>query len=238
MKKNKNLTTIDEKEILRKTTNEKNLEQVRIQIELIKKMENDILNIKKIIKSDKKEQKYEKIYANVPIVMGIFSSSLIWYFLFRVANEANLLINTNILTFSIFSVASGIVGLVPMIISGIYFNFHYNQYLELVKNVKGCEEKLNFLEKSLINAKKELEYFQTASLEIIKITTKEQNLLELLDSYMELYYDCGVNGEDYFSFYQNTKDLPTNIKEKYNSLEQDLIKDYLSKNSKKLVRKK
>ncbi len=213
---NKEYTYIDGKVIIRDEKGSQrpddyydNLDDVLVQENLIETMENRIAELEKESKKYKKYNKKRYIPTIFPMVtlMTTIGAPVLFY----------LLTGTNPLTIStdtVFGVQNLAVSL-STIFSMIFIPIGalvdvalYRQHKDFLKTADGVDSELEFLQKQLVDEKKELEELkedktrdrEVTTFRVVTVDDKQQ--ISLLKNYLSFYFNLGYNVRKYYRYYQ------------------------------------
>ena len=119
----------------------------------------------------------------------------------------------------------------------------YDEYKKSIKNEKGINSEIKFLEKQIIKEKEHLESLkqektknnEETDFRTVKVDDLEE--LKALRSNLSLYYDLGYNDKKYYKYYQKGQ-LDKKLSRYYNSTGINLANEYLEEKGPQLVLKK
>lgn len=213
---NKEYTYIDGKVIIRDEKGSQrpddyydNLDDVLVQENVIEEMEKRIAELDKKSKMYKKYNKKRYIPTILPSlsVISTVGVPILFY----------LLTGTNPLTIStdtVFGVQNLAVSL-STIFSTIFIPIGalvevvlYRQHKDFLKTADGVDSELEFLQKQLVDEKKELEQLkedktrdrEVTTFRVVTVDDKQQ--INMLKNYLSFYFNLGYNIREYYKYYQ------------------------------------
>jgi len=118
----------------------------------------------------------------------------------------------------------------------------YEEYKEELKYEKGRLLTLYYLKDNLINQKERLNKLRCES-KITPITIDsgyelDVDKIDILEEYINLYYELGYNINEYYNFYIENGYLPEELTEEYNEDGLRIIEEYLRTNGNKIKKMK
>lgn len=118
----------------------------------------------------------------------------------------------------------------------------YQEYKEELKYEKGRLLTLYYLKDNLINQKERLNKLRCES-KITPITIDsgyelDVDKIDILEEYINLYYELGYNINEYYNFYMENGYLPEELTEEYNEDGLRIIEEYLRTNGNKIKKMK
>ena len=221
-----------------------NLDDVLVQENLIETIEDIIAELEKESKLYKKCNRKHYIPFILPTfaLMTIIGVPIIFY-CFTGTNPFTIsvdsifgVVNQGVLLGSSFSTV-----LLPF---GALVEFDmYRQHKDSLKEEKGVNSTLEFLQKQLIEEKQALEDLkkekkrdeENKEFRVVEVDDKQQ--LNTLKDYVELYFDLGYNAEKYLRYYQQGK-LDKKLRKHYTDKGIEVAKEYLEEKRPTLVKKK
>ena len=119
----------------------------------------------------------------------------------------------------------------------------YRDYKKSIKKEKGINNELEFLKKQLVIEKENLDELkkdktrnkENEEFRVVKVDDLE--VLKILESWLNLYYDLGYDGEKYYKYYLQGK-LDDKLGEYYNKTGINAAKRYLEEKGPTLVKSK
>lgn len=248
---NKEYTYIDGKVIIKDENGNQTpveyydgLDEVLVQENVVETIENEIINLEKESLDYKKYNKRHYIPFIFPLIalMTTIGVPAMFYWLGHSAVYINTIdtifgpMNEALLYSSVFSTL-----FLPL--AGLMEFIMYRQHKDRLKEEKGINSELEFLNKQIIEEKEhlvELKKEKTKNesekqFRVVKVDDLER--LKALKSWLNLYYDLGYNGEKYYDYYQKGK-LDTKLGKYYNDKGIEVAKEYLEEKGQTLVKKK
>jgi len=227
-----------------------NIEEVLIQENFVETIEDEINKIEVESNKYNKNKNREKAKIIAPIILSILLPIITIPTTFAIIGLGN-----NVLATFVNSVSGEMIALITAAITGMSIipgmlltGYLKSNYKIEEKEEKGRQKILESLKKGLKVAKEDLlklknnktnnKKIQNSSIKKIdnKIYQKE------LEEHIDFCYDLGYNEEKYTKHYQKHGDLPKAAQKRHNEGYQNLMKEYLEKNTtvqvKKRVRKK
>ena len=217
-----------------------NLDKVLIQENLIESMEDKISYLEKESQDYKKYD--NKHYIPIALPFSIFMTTIgVPAFNSWLSNTDNLCTSVN----TIFGTMNESV-----LYSFLFFplatliDFEmYRDYKKSIKKEKGINNELEFLKKQLVIEKENLDGLkkdktrnrENEEFRVVKVDDLE--ILKILESWLNLYYDLGYDGEKYYKYYLQGK-LDDKLGEYYNKTGINAAKRYLEEKGPTLVKSK
>jgi len=70
------------------------------------------------------------------------------------------------------------------------------------------------------------------------VTINDSKQIRELYGHINLYHDCGYNGQKYYRYYQKHNKLPKKVENNYTEYGRELVKEYLEEKGKTFVKKR
>lgn len=243
------IVVIDENGNRTKRGHKENIEEILIQENLIETLENKKDKIKNELNTMKVKKHYLPITPFLAETLTIFWICLVFLLISDNANVLETIItnlNQNNIIESII-----LITFVPITL-GVYIDSDYRSYKYKKNHKKGLEKKLEKLEEKIkeekeylnsLNNEKEKEYLNSLNNKdnsnkatITRVNDTNQIMLNL-DELLDLYYQIGMNEEEYLKYYQ-TQTLPNKLKGAYTPKEIKEINSYFETQRKSYVKKR
>ena len=214
-----------------------NIEELLIQENLIEALDSKKDKIKNELNKMKVKEHYLPI---TPFLAETISIYLLYLAFLIISDNANI-IETIITGFNQNNIIANItlITFIPITL-GIYIDSDYRSYKYKKNHKKGLEKKLEKLEEKI---KEEREYLNSLNNKnnsnkatITRVNDTNQIML-YLDELLDLYYQIGMNEEEYLKYYQ-TQTLPNKLKGSYTPEEIKEINNYFEAQKKSYVKKR
>lgn len=244
---NKEYTYIDGKVIVRDNWNSQklveycdNLEEVLIQENLIELMENEEERLnEKYIETTKKIKGNKKINILKKIILPYGIMGVLVLLLTILSNLLFPSFLTLIPSFKIFiNIVSFVIG--SLIFTPLVIN-DYSDYIKLIKEKKGIENQLDYLNKQIVKEKEKLKTLQknkTKNNEINEFKTVQISSLDdlrKLRDHIGLLFDLGYNEKKYYKYFEEGK-LDKKLSKCYNEKGIEVAKEYFEEKGPTLVK--
>ena len=226
-----------------------NIEELLIQENLIEALESK----KDKIKNELNKMKVKEHYLPITPFLAETISIFLLYLAFLIISDNANIIETIITGFNQNNIIANItlITVIPITL-GIYIDSDYRRYKDKKNHKKGLEKKLEKLEEKIkeereylnsLNNEKEKEYLNSLNNKnnsnkatITRVNDTNQIMLNL-DELLDLYYQIGMNEEEYLKYYQ-TQTLPNKLKGSYTPEEIKEINNYFEAQKKLYVKKR
>lgn len=215
-------------------------DEILLEENIIEAITKKITEIKEEEQINNKILKSQRIMRFVPVALVAFFNSLMPSFISLImGNNALEPISQNVLN-GIFAnmtqktFFTSFFGVSSILCGSILFGYETFEYTKYKKQAEGFKNAIEQLEKSLAIEKEKLVKLENAkrlkigkeNIVVKKIET--ESLIENIESFCELYYDCGFNKEKYYNYY-NEGILSKKLGNKYTDVGINEISDYFSK---------
>ncbi len=222
------------------------LDDILVQENLIETLEDKSIELERKSRLYKKNnmKHYIPFFLPMTLLITTVGANLLFYGLTG-SNSFSTQINTRFGTFSSGQFLSMISSILFLPVAALLEFDTYRQYKRSLKEEKGVNNELEFLKKQLLEEKQVLEDLKIKKQENNKIDEKEfkvvkvddKQQLDTLNSNLYLYFDLGYNEEKYLKYYQQGK-LDEKLKDSYNDLGIEIIKETLEEKGPTLVKRK
>lgn len=244
---NKEYTYIDGKVIISDENDTKvqseyydNLDKVLVQENLIETMEKKIQEFEKesVLYHKYSENRYIPVIFPMAALVSTIGAPLI----------TNWLISSNSFTIPVDNMFGPMIQImeasIPMLICSAAIElFMHSVYKSFRKEGKGINSELSFLRQQIKKAREDLEKLkqdksrdnESTEFRTVKVDDREQ--LKILKEYLNLYFDLGYNGENYYQYYQQGK-LDIKLQKYYSDAALQVAKEYMEENGSLLILRK